>query len=252
MPSSTLDDGGAPARDGASFDGIVSSDPANNSPLCPAAKPEGGTGCPSVGLLCHYASGCAVPSKATCSAAGTWGVSIPDCATQCPSTLPAPSSTCSVPTLECQYGTDARPWCRDRAACTLTSTATKETVWIVGKDESIYANGAGCSEAAPACPGAAPNTDDPCSEPNLCAYQANGVSCTCYDRNAGCGACDATNYRWTCAPLPPAPCPSTPPNVGSACAPEGTSCKYGKCGTLAAATVTCASGAWKRSTAPCP
>lgn len=245
-------DGGAPPNDAASsVDGSVTPDPANNSPLCPSAKPAGGTGCPSVDLVCYYASGCAVPSKATCSGAGTWGVSIPDCATQCPSTVPVAASKCSVPRLECEYGADARPWCRDRAACTLTSTATNETVWNVGKDNSVYSTGAGCTGAAPACPAASPSTDDACTEPNLCTYQTNGVSCVCYDRNAGCGACETTNFRWTCAPLPAAPCPSTPPNVGTACVSDGVSCTYGKCGTLAARTVTCGVGAWKRSTEPC-
>src|SRR5436189_5496632 len=74
-PGDPSSDGGVPPNDGSvSTDGNASPDPANNSPLCPATKPEGGTGCPSVNLVCHYASGCAVPNKATCSAAGTWGV----------------------------------------------------------------------------------------------------------------------------------------------------------------------------------
>jgi hypothetical protein len=190
-----------------------------------------------------------VPSKASCSAAGTWGVSIPDCATQCPSTIPAGASTCAVPALECEYGNDSRPWCRDLARCTLTSTASKESLWNVGKQNGVYTNGGGCNTPAPACPVAQPATDDTCTEPSYCTFAA--TSCVCYDRNAGCGACDNTNFRWTCSPLPAAPCPATPPSLGSACATDGASCQYGKCGALAATTVACASGAWKRSNAPC-
>jgi hypothetical protein len=209
------------------------------SPLCPTSKPEGGTGCPSVGLTCRFPSACASPILATCSAAGTWGVAIPDCATQCPSAKPAAASSCPVAKLACDYGEDPRPWCRDRASCFSADGGSSGT-WSISK--TANAIGAIDCKNPQVCPASAPLTDDRCTAWALCTF--GGQSCACEDRNAGCGACETTNFRWTCTPLPPAPCPTTLPNLGTACAVDGSTCNYGKCGTASAASFTCTSGAW--------
>jgi len=223
-----------------------------NSVLCPTSEPTPGTSCPSVGLACRYPSSCAVPKVATCSAGGTWGSSLPDCALHCPSSLPESGADCAVPRLECEYGADPRPGCRERAVCTESGSPSPTTKkWATTKPT--------CA-AQKTCPAGAPSSGDACTEMAgahggaffdvaVCAYPA--TACGCYDTLAGCGACEGSNFRWRCTAIPAAPCPPIRANLGAACPQEGLTCDYGTCDKGTFERVACSDGAWLRQPNTC-
>jgi hypothetical protein len=157
----------------------------------------------------------------------------------CPTALPAPESTCALLGLECEYGTDPRAACRDRAVC-YAKLAEGEKTWNTIETSCM---------AQASCGDVAPSTGDACSAKQVCTFGAE--TCTCYDRNEGCGECGAPNFRWACAPVPSAPCPETRPNLGSACPAEGITCNYGSCEGGGFESFACASGGWIRGLAKC-
>jgi hypothetical protein len=159
----------------------------------------------------------------------------------CPQSLPILGSPCSSPWLVCVYGDDPLPRCRDQATCQGNSAnewnVTNGNCAAEGAcPDSEPKPGDSCSASAPACQSFLPS----CLDVTVCMFGAN--ACVCLNEFGGCGECPPSpNWRWNCAPHPPALCPSVPPNVGTACGAEGTVCTY----EPQACTVSCSKGFWK-------
>lgn len=156
--------------------------------------------------------------------------------TGCPTSPPTMGSACAPVGLVCGYGDDPRPTCRQQATC-------KPTGW----DTPIGACPPPPTATCP--PSAAEASGKVCS--------SEGAFCTYGDVVCGCGACFGgpcgTTARWTCADPPADPaCPRSMPNLGIACAKEGTNCIYGSCSSGNIAARDCTGGRWVDSPVACP
>jgi hypothetical protein len=166
--------------------------------------------------------------------------------TACPASLPAADSPCSPPGLVCSYGADPRPKCRDRATCRQVGAPNTWYVTPANCGASGVCpgtqpqTGTACASSAPACLGFAPS----CTDTTECTFGA--TACSCHNLSGGCGNCPPSpTWQWDCAPLPAAPCPSTPPDLGAKCAINGTNCNYLSC------AVSCTNGVWVPAASGC-
>jgi hypothetical protein len=206
---------------------------------CPSGAPGLGATCSTEGLQCQYPSGCPTPTLAKC-AGGKWSVAIPDCPVPvpvCPATLPTMNTDCPRVGLECAYGDDPRPQCRQHATCS-----------GMGWQLPI----GGCPPLpTTTCPAtAADAANKSCNtEGAYCSYPS-GVVCGC----GGClgGPC-STNKTWHCdAPPANAACPRTLPNLGTACTTPSLDCMYGSCSAGDIADRKCEGGVWIDQPTACP
>lgn len=131
----------------------------------------------------------------------------------CPEQAPAAASSCSPNGLKCEYGDDVRgEACRTSAVCTAST-------WQV-----VAPNPSGCPalQNVGACP--TPATDA-CEQDTSCA-KPDGTVCRCTNCPPSAPLCGVT-AAWYCpTPNPSAGCPSTPPNLGTACDMDGVECGY--------------------------
>jgi hypothetical protein len=148
----------------------------------------------------------------------------------CPAAVPIKGSTCPKNGLQCQYGSDPRIDCNTLATCQGTS-------W------QLTLPATSCAGTPPTCPAKQPMGT--CTPPGLiCGYGSTSCNCSC---GPLCGP-GGTGY-WNCQTAA-AGCPATPPNAGTACGTNGTSCRY-QCGD--GGSRTCKDGLWiTASGGPCP
>lgn len=212
----------------------------DSSASCPSVQPSSGAACVDEGLLCKFPSGCPTPNEAKC-VGGKWAIAYSDCPAPvpyCPATTPTSGSACSSLGLVCAYGDDPRPQCRTSVTCT----------------------GGGWQVALTGCP-PVPTTTCPATaaaaegqtcakEGAFCSYSGGTVTCGC---SACAGGPCGTVATWHCAyPPTDARCPTTLPNLGTACTTGGLSCDYGSCSAGTIAGRKCQSGRWIDVPMACP
>jgi hypothetical protein len=141
--------------------------------------------------------------------------------------------------IHCTWGSDPRPECRTKATCRDVGG------WQVTESDDVV-----CAEPAlpPSCPANRPNDGTVCSDEGPCWYP-DGPSCFCSPCVNGseyplCQPIDPP--EWACR-VPPAGCPATLPQAGSACDQEGLSC-----GPDCEISITCEDGIWRWATGMCP
>lgn len=158
-------------------------------------------------------------------------------ASSCPASPPTAGGACPKEGLACGYGDDPRLECRPEFDC-------KSGQWV---DASI---GTPCPPLATSCPeardaaqGAACTTDGA-----VCGY--SGLPCTCTNCDGGPAPHCEGPTTWHCQAPPTDPaCPTSPPNVGTACTVEGKICAYG---CSANGQRVCTGGLWAARPGNCP
>ncbi len=150
----------------------------------------------------------------------------------CPSSAPPPGTQCTLPDLECEYGSSIYPGCDTIAQCTSGAWQQQELTF---------------------CP---PSNSADCP-PSMAA--ANGSSCqpgpygslSCFYPNGGC-YCGSLGgpipiepdggyppQTWQCDDPGPQ-CPLPRPRLGTTCGDEGLNCQYLEC----AFAQSCTGGIW--------
>lgn len=159
----------------------------------------------------------------------------------CPESLPVAGTSCDVPKIICEYGSDPRRQCHSFSVCLGASSGDRSaTTWRIQTNT--------CGPLPPVeCPAtfaAAP--DRPCSPKDAwCAY-AEGGRCHCTDCRTGPAGTNCSGMPvWRCEDAESNPgCPKFMPRIGSPCAPPGggvVDCIYG----CEWGTATCAGGVWQ-------
>ncbi len=158
-------------------------------------------------------------------------------ATACPATAPSDASSCHPTGLVCEYGDDPRESCRVRATCMASG-------WSIDNPSCMPPPTVMC----PATRADASGTD--CTADGAVCSYADGLSCFCTSCPPGSPVCGGS-LKWYCPPAnPDAQCPATMPNLGTACSPQGKSCRY-QCGPGGARM--CTGGMWVEADGgPCP
>lgn len=223
------------APDGGGTDGL----PLDTAGACPTGQPGSGTACSIEGMRCDYASGCPTPTIATC-ASGKWSVAIPDCPAPvavCPALLPTANTACPRVGLECAYGDDPRPQCRQHATCSGTGWQLPIGVCPPMPTTTCPATAADAANKSCSAEGA------------YCSYPSGAI--------CGCGGClggpCSTNKTWHCdAPPANAACPRALPNLGTACTTPSLDCMYGSCSAGNIADRKCEGGVWIDQPTACP
>jgi hypothetical protein len=162
----------------------------------------------------------------------------------CPAQRPANGTGCpaTILGLTCTYGGDLDPTCRTSATC--QNGAGSYSTWQV---PVVTCN----TPTLPAdCP-TTPTAGQACSPHGLACRYATGDYCECTGCNTEYPSCPVTPPpdAWYCWAPPADPCPTTHPNLGSACAlAAATQCRY-RCDLIA----TCdATGVWVDGGEKCP
>jgi hypothetical protein len=158
-------------------------------------------------------------------AAGTAGTNGgPNVDLVCPKSQPSNGGLCKDG-LQCTYGTDLRPQCRNSTQCTGGK-------WTVNKPA--------CPDMH-ACEGVIVGKQ---CDPNAaaCALGDTGVFCVCAEcGNASC----ASQYTWACAGSGGGQtCPKAVPNLGQTCVNPDAKCPYSSCDTGSPVTASCTTGFW--------
>ncbi|MBI5536143.1 MAG: hypothetical protein HY898_25705 [Deltaproteobacteria bacterium] len=197
---------------------------------CPAQEPWF-QACQSPGQMCSYTL-CGKDSTCTCQG-GNWNCTQVDCADipppmGCPPDVP--TGWCQQPNLQCWYGDDPRPWCRQTATC------------LQGQWSVTAAKCVGPTSNCPADPKNPPDGVCGNTDPMFCTY-GPGYGCDC-EWNGGVPPPDGgPNLQWTCFEPPGNGCPDVAPNVGQSCnVPAGKQCIYGP--TCSSYFIECEKGVW--------
>lgn len=156
----------------------------------------------------------------------------------CPRAEPGDGAPCSRNLLECEYGSDPRRECRNRAGCS-------GTVWRIFTPASDGVNRAWCASVPLAsCPATldAARGQSCSAQGAVCTY--GGLLCECTNcRSFPVGGCGGS-ATWQCDRQPPATgCPAASPRFGDVCSQEGVNCEYG-CNSPNGA-VSCRNGVWQ-------
>lgn len=153
-----------------------------------------------------------------------------DAGSVCPSTLPTSGSACTQEYLECQYGVDPRGYCRPLATC----MASGWNVAVPTCPTPLAASMCPATEKAAA--------DAVCATVGAECLYGGDSACDCNLCSSGISPCNPT---WSCEEPPQytnqASCPTTMPNLGTACGDEGLGCLYGGCGGV---SHVCMGGIW--------
>ncbi|MDP3275112.1 MAG: hypothetical protein Q8Q09_07935 [Deltaproteobacteria bacterium] len=158
----------------------------------------------------------------------------------CPTELPSNGTRCPREFLTCEYGDDPRSSCRPSANCSMGA-------WTVQVPR--------CPPVTP--PAMCPATREAASGQSctmmgsVCAYQ--GLTCTCTNcRSFPVGGCSGP-VQWRCeAPSAQPNCPPAQPNLGSACAVNGTRCGYDCEATGTNGGRVCTDNIWVGAANNCP
>jgi hypothetical protein len=164
--------------------------------------------------------------------------------TNCAGQRPTPGTGCPTTSLglTCTYGGDLDPTCRTSATCQYGSGSSP--TWQV---PAVTCD----SPTLPAGCGNKPAAGQACSSHGLACLYATGDYCDCTGCNRESPSCPITPSpdAWYCWAPPIDPCPSSAPEVGSACAlPASVRCRY-RCDLILTCT---AQGTWVKSPDKCP
>jgi hypothetical protein len=168
-----------------------------------------------------------VDAQVACGAAGL--CEVVTFTLTCPKTVPEAQSACPGEGLVCEYGSDPRPSCRERAECV-------GGAWSVAVAKCSALPGPGQD----GCPTTANDVSD-CADEGLVCDLGSGATCAC-GICAG-GPCSMIPH-WSCATSPSGECPHLAPQLGSSCALSSIICNYGTCGTATSAGRHCVNGLW--------
>lgn len=160
----------------------------------------------------------------------------------CPAAEPAAGDACQAASLRCTYGDSTSSFCRRGYAC-------EEQVWQAQRNACV-------TQPTGFCP-AEPQPGGACTTGEFelvfvpCEYEG-GVMCNCIGNPIQQAGIEG---QWECyGPPPNAACPAVLPNIGSGCAQNGQSCRYGIVESdcySPYASVYCYQGAWEASEAAC-
>ena len=164
--------------------------------------------------------------------------------TACPATPPFNGSACARVGLECEWGTNADPYCDVLMRCTTSG-------WLSNNGGG---GGGGACAISPDAGACAPTY---ASVPRGQTCAADGASCTYAE-----GACycvgvggpqppPGTSATWHCRDATPG-CPEPRPRIGAACASAGLQCDYGSCIVSGGVMLVCTDGTWHDEPVPCP
>ncbi len=159
------------------------------------------------------------------SSGGSSGGALP---AGCPSAPPVNGSSCSAPSLSCQYGTDQDIACDTWSVCTASIWTTTLPVTPSQNPNVI------CPTPLPGtdgCPSTYPSAGQNCPQVGQCAYPQ------------GLCACHVAGQPWICDD-PGAGCPDPRPEPGAACGASGATCNYGSCPFDSGVQMTCTGGVW--------
>ena len=156
----------------------------------------------------------------------------------CPADISQISSWLCTEGLTCEFGTDPRPSCRDKATCT-NGTWTTTIPELCSPLPPVTCPATRDAAAGQSCP----------TDGAYCAY--SGLNCACTNCTNGPVASCSGALTWHCdAPNADPACPAAMPLLGTSCSSSGQSCTYA-CGSTGARL--CKQGAWyAASGGPCP
>lgn len=160
----------------------------------------------------------------------------------CPAAEPAAGATCSVASLTCAYGDSISSFCRREYVC-------EEQIWQAQQSACVTQPSGFCPRQ--------PQPGEACTTGEFelffvpCEYEG-GITCNCVGNPLQQAGIEG---QWECyGPPPNAACPAVLPNIGSGCAQNGQSCRYGIVESdcySPYASVYCYQGAWEAAEAAC-
>ena len=145
--------------------------------------------------------------------------------------MPADSTSCPLPALQCEYGEFDFSDCNSTATCTTKG-------WSVAPPPTDV-----CASNNTSCPrtSAEIQLGEACPSAFTCFYA--DITCACTAK----GNSDAGPV-WSCDDGPPE-CPSPRPHLGMPCSEEGQACDYASCGkggtTVKNIQERCKGGVWQ-------
>lgn len=159
----------------------------------------------------------------------------------CPTSPPQVGEACENAGLECTYGENPSPFCREYFQCS-------GGIWSTLAGDS-------CMERSSTCP-SEPRDGTMCTVGDEWAWvpceYPDGVMCFCLGNPLGVPGADG---EWECfGPPNNGACPTILPNLGEGCAPTGQFCNYGVqelgCNSPYA-EVYCYQGEWEKTSSGC-
>ena len=160
----------------------------------------------------------------------------------CPATPPFGGSACPRIGLECEWGTNADPYCNTLMQCTANG-------WVSRNGGGGTCAGTPDAGACAPTYASVPRGQKCGGEGASCSYAEGACYCT-----VGIGGPQpppGTPATWQCRDVSPG-CPEPRPRIGSACATPKLQCDYGSCIVSGGVMLVCSDGTWRDEPVPCP
>jgi hypothetical protein len=175
---------------------------------------------------------------------GASGSSSGGTSASCPATPPANGSSCTSPSVTCEYGGDPDSQCNTIAMC----------IEVTGRwSRTDPPSGGACPTSPPGtngCPSSysAVSIGQGCTSSAECAYPQG--RCACTPQQGGPVEIEDAGSTWGCT-APSAGCPLTRPQAGSSCNTDGEYCDYGTCTLPGGTGMTCTQRVWNIEPGAC-